>query len=342
MWKDPRYRASSRSGAAACGAGGAAGGVPAPRPSRVPSRQAGGGKGPKPGAWRRSPRASLLRCPGLLPAPVREARRLCPGMAGDAGWEGRGFPTGRSLAWGLGGMRSQEPVGEPGASRELHSQPSARNRRRGPAGSTRVDPELRAAVGSRVAVVCTPQSQHTNAMRAHKPASPSPGGVGARGARGREGGRGGCKDAARPRCGRGAGRAPQGFGPAAAGRGGVRAARCPPSALRSLPAGTSPRNERRKSVHLKGRGRPHPDGSEGGAAGTCESQGNARCHNAGAPELSGPAPGPSPRERAPSAGETVPTAPLPSVLSPEFTPSPQSPSKVLVQPSKRSVPAAAF
>lgn len=56
-------------------------------------------------------------------------------------------------------------------------------------------------------------------------------------------------------------KAPPGFGPAAAAaqRGGARAARCPPSALRSLPALTFPRNERkRKSVHLKGQGRLHP------------------------------------------------------------------------------------
>lgn len=69
-------------------------------PARCPAARPGAGTGQRPGAWRRSPRASLLPCPGLPPAPVRGARRLCPGMAGDAGGGGRGFLTGQSLARG--------------------------------------------------------------------------------------------------------------------------------------------------------------------------------------------------------------------------------------------------
>lgn len=188
-------------------------------PARCPAARPGAGTGQRPGAWRRSPRASLLPCPGLPPAPVRGARRLCPGMAGDAGGGGWGFLTGQSLARG-----EEEKAGNRWRAWGFQgtARPAERRRQAArPAGSTRVDPEMQAAVGSRVAVVCAPQSQHTNAMRAQKPAPTSPGGVGARGG-GRAAGEG----------------ALQGFGPAAAAaqRGGARAARYPPSALRCLPA----------------------------------------------------------------------------------------------------------
>lgn len=102
VWKSPRRGASFLQHA-----GGRVLALEEPRaggqpraPARHPADRPGAGTGRRPGAWRRSPRAPLLRCAGLLPAPVREAQRLCPGMAGDAGRGRRGFFTGQTLAWG--------------------------------------------------------------------------------------------------------------------------------------------------------------------------------------------------------------------------------------------------
>ena len=96
------------------GAGGTAGGVPAPcrrPPQPQPGTQLTGQgraphRGPAPGGALRAP--LFPGAGGLLPAPVREARRLCPGMSGGAGWdEGASLPatpwhggkTGMDRAW---------------------------------------------------------------------------------------------------------------------------------------------------------------------------------------------------------------------------------------------------
>ena len=77
--------------------------------ARHPTDRPGARTGPRPGAWRRSPRASFYSGVWAF-YPVRKARRLCPGMAGDAGGGGRGFR--QTLAWGKD-WDGQAPVGAP-------------------------------------------------------------------------------------------------------------------------------------------------------------------------------------------------------------------------------------
>ena len=80
---------------------------PAQAALSAPAQLAGEGRGPHQGpAPGGALRASLLPSAGtgvgwgdLLPAPVREAWRLCPGMSGGAGGRRRDFPTCQTLAW---------------------------------------------------------------------------------------------------------------------------------------------------------------------------------------------------------------------------------------------------
>lgn len=112
MWKNRRCRASflqRRSGQVPALEERRVGCLPR-APARHPAGRLGAGTALRPRAWRRSPRASLLGCLGLLFTPVREARRLCPGMAGGCGRGRKGLPH-----WPNPGLKDhwagQEPVG---------------------------------------------------------------------------------------------------------------------------------------------------------------------------------------------------------------------------------------
>ena len=138
-------------------------------PAQHPAGRPGAGTAPSP-APGGALRASLLASAGtrrgsLLPAPVREARRLCPGMSGGAEGRRRDFPTCQTLAWRKD-WDGQSLVGAPRGSESCTLSPvrrPARGDQRGPVGSTWVDPELGAVVGSRVAVAYAPLRQRTNA-----------------------------------------------------------------------------------------------------------------------------------------------------------------------------------
>lgn len=176
-------------------------------PARHPAGRQGAGTAPRPGAWRRSPRAALLGCLGLLLAAVREARRLCPGMAGGAGAVGRGFPTGQTLAWGVAGWAGAggSAVELQGGCASSRAPETGAGDRRGPAGSPWVDPKPRASVGvTGRRRVNSPKPAHEQGTGTWSSSSSC--GIGRESARGREGGgrvRGGGET--RPRCGRGGG-----------------------------------------------------------------------------------------------------------------------------------------
>lgn len=227
-------------------------------PARHPAGRRGAGTAPRPGAWRRSPRAALLGCLGLLLAAVREARRLCPGMAGGAGAVGRGFPTGQTLAWGVAGWAGAggSAVELQGGCASSRAPETGAGDRRGPAGSTWVDPKPRASVGvTGRRRVNSPKPAHEQGTGTWSSSSSC--GIGRESARGREGGgrvRGGGGDATevwprgRPREAlRGCGPAPSAAPQSAPGAEEAEwAATCPPVAPRSLPAFTYPRHERKR------------------------------------------------------------------------------------------------
>lgn len=158
-------------------------------PARHPAGRRGAGTAPRPGAWRRSPRAALLGCLGLLLAAVREARRLCPGMAGGAGAVGKGFPTGQTLAWGVAGWAGAggSAVELQGGCASSRAPETGAGDRRGPAGSTWVDPKPRASVGvTGRRRVNSPKPAHEQGTGTWSSSSSC--GIGRESARGREGG----------------------------------------------------------------------------------------------------------------------------------------------------------
>ncbi|XP_049571719.1 translation initiation factor IF-2-like [Orcinus orca] len=74
--------------------------APPAAPARHPEDSPGAGTAPRPGAWRRSPRASLPRCGG---PPSRAGAGSPAALSGDVWerWRGRrGFPACHTLAWG--------------------------------------------------------------------------------------------------------------------------------------------------------------------------------------------------------------------------------------------------
>ena len=207
-------------------------------PARHPADRPGAGTAPRPGAWRRSPRASLPRCGG---PPSRAGAGSPAALSGDVWGRGlgrRGFPACHTLAWGKD-WDGQSLVGAPRGSENCtrsRAPETGSGDLQGPVGSTWVDPELGAVVGSPIAVACAPLCHHTNAGTQRLAATRR--WRGWRRERAGEGrGAGMVGGGPRLRCGRGGrGReAPEGFGPAAAA-----APQSPPGAEEAAAGGVVP------------------------------------------------------------------------------------------------------
>lgn len=203
---------------------------------------------------------------GVPSAPVQEAQRLCPGMSGGAEGRRRDYLPDPGMEEKLGWT---EPGGSTKGLRKLHLQPSPESGagdRRGPVGSTWVDPKLGAVGkgrGSPSAALPTPADERGHIdPDCHPPVEGlAPGARGEGQAAVLGGWRWGAGRGERfatevwPR-GRGR-EAPQGFGPAAAaappssGLSCGAAARCLPAALQSQSALTCPRikSKKAKRVH---------------------------------------------------------------------------------------------
>lgn len=167
------------------GAGGTASGVPAPcrRYPQLRTQQA------QPGTGTVAQRLVELSTRVSFPMPGWEAKWLCPEMPGDVG-RGRRLPNwpnpglGERLRWSL---TRGSALGLRGNGARSRARETRVGHPRWPAGSTWVDPELRAAVGSRIADVCAAYS--CTRTPAHGPGlPPAPGWVGAGSAQGRDGG----------------------------------------------------------------------------------------------------------------------------------------------------------
>lgn len=98
-------------------------------PARHPAGRPATRTALRPSAWRRSQRVSLLLGRGLLPAPVREACRLCREMAGAAGGNERASLLAKPRPAGKTGM-DRDRWESRGASTELHAEPRVGDWRR--------------------------------------------------------------------------------------------------------------------------------------------------------------------------------------------------------------------